>query len=189
MPFFQSKICLKTLCLLSALTSLTVGADEIMLDNFELNPEQRWRYVSDQVMGGISNGQVVYRKEGDVSYAHMTGIVSTENNGGFIQLRTGVVKGVAEKSAGVILRVRGEPQKYYVHLRTRGTVLPWQFYQASFDIDKQWQTIKVPFSAFKGSSKWLKSAVNSGSIRSIGVVAFGRDHIADVQIAAIGFYD
>ncbi|MFT7500507.1 MAG: hypothetical protein ACI85Z_001152, partial [Rheinheimera aquimaris] len=31
-------------------------------------------------------------------------------------------------------------------------------------------------------------AVKSSSIRSIGIVAFGRDHIADIEIAEIGFY-
>tara|TARA_B110000046_G_scaffold184626_1_gene223636 strand:+ start:8783 stop:9352 length:570 start_codon:yes stop_codon:yes gene_type:complete len=189
MPFLQIKNRLKNLCLLTIVLSVTVVADEIMLDNFESNPEQRWRYVSDQVMGGVSIGQVVYRQQGDVSYAHMTGTVSTENNGGFIQLRSSIAKGAAAQSTGVTLRVRGIPQKYYVHLRTRGTVLPWQYYQASFDIDKQWRTIKVPFSAFKRSGKWLNSAIDPSFIRSIGVVAFGRDHSADIQITEIGFYN
>lgn len=188
MPFSQIKKRLKWLFLFIVALSAATAADEMMMENFELNPEQRWRYVSDQVMGGVSSGQVVYAQQGDVSYAHMTGTVSTENNGGFIQLRSSVAKGTTTEAAGVILRVRGVPQKYYVHLRTRGTVLPWQYYQATFAIDEQWQTIKVPLSDFQRSGKWLSSAVTPSSIRSIGVVAFGRDHIADIQIAEIGFY-
>ena len=85
MPFLQIKKRLKGFCLFTIAFSATVVADEMILENFESNPEQRWRYVSDQVMGGVSTGQVVYAQEGDVSYAHMTGTVSTENNGGFIQ--------------------------------------------------------------------------------------------------------
>ena len=93
MAFLQISMRLKCLCLFTIALSATLVADEMILENFESNPEQRWRYVSDQVMGGVSTGQVVYIQEGDVNYAHMTGSVSTENNGGFIQLRSNVAKG------------------------------------------------------------------------------------------------
>ena len=189
MPFLQIKKRLKGFCLFTIAFSATVVADEMILENFESNPEQRWRYVSDQVMGGVSTGQVVYAQDGDVSYAHMTGTVSTENNGGFIQLRSNIAKGTTAQVAGVTLRVRGVPQRYFVHLRTRGTVLPWQYYQANFDIDEQWQTIRLPLSDFERSGNWLGSSINASSIRSIGVVAFGRDHIADIQISEVGFYN
>jgi hypothetical protein len=46
----------------------------------------------------------------------------------------------------------------------------------------------VPLTAFARSGSWLGKAVNPKSIRSIGIVAFGRDHSADIQIAEIGFY-
>jgi hypothetical protein len=189
MAFLQIKKRLKGLCLFTIALSATVVADEMIMENFESNPEQRWSYVSDQVMGGVSTGQVVYAQQGDVSYAHMTGSVSTENNGGFIQLRSNIAKGTTAQVSGVTLRVRGVPQRYFVHLRTRGTVLPWQYYQAGFDIDEQWQTIRLPLSDFERSGKWLGAAINPSSIRSIGVVAFGRDHTADIQISEVGFYN
>ena len=56
-----------------------------MIENFKLQPETRWRFFTDDVMGGVSTGQVTFLKEGNQTYAHMTGNVSTENNGGFIQ--------------------------------------------------------------------------------------------------------
>ena len=179
---------LRQLAVVSIALSGLVYGDELMFENFESNPEQRWRYVSDQVMGGVSTGQVTYGQEGDVSYAHMTGTVSTENNGGFIQLRTKVIKDTASSAQGVTLRVRGAPQKYFIHLRTSGTVLPWQYYQGSFDISEEWRTIRVPLNDFVRSGSWLRDAIQPQSIRSIGVVAFGRDHFADIQIAEIGFY-
>ena len=192
MLLLQSRKTLRQLSLVAVfVTSALSGAvngDTLMVENFESNPEQRWSYVSDQVMGGVSTGQVTYEQEGEVTYAHMTGTVSTENNGGFIQLRSRIAKGSAEGAVGVVLLVRGKPQKYFVHLRTSGTILPWQYYQASFDIDEQWQTIRIPLSDFARSGSWLGTAVNSASIRSIGVVAFGRDHVADIQIAEVGFY-
>ena len=162
---------------------------DIMFENFESNPEQRWRYVSDRVMGGVSTGKVIYAQQGDLHYAHMTGTVSTLNNGGFIQLRTNIARGSTAQVAGITLRVRGKPQKYFVHLRTRGTVLPWQYYQAAFEISEQWQTVRLPLDQFAPSGDWLSRAIKPASIRSIGVVAFGRDHTADIKIAEVGFFD
>ncbi len=159
-----------------------------MMENFKSQPEARWSYVSDQVMGGISQGQLVFKTQQGESIAHMTGQVSTENNGGFIQFRTSIAKGTTATASGVTLRVRGNGQQYYIHLRTSGTLLPWQYYQTSYQTSKQWQTINIPLDDFVASSKWLKSKIKPGSIRSIGVVAFGRDHSADIQVAEIGFY-
>ena len=180
-----------------AICAIAIGANafadgdggDIMFENFESNPEQRWRYVSDRVMGGVSTGKVIYAQQEDIHYAHMTGTVSTLNNGGFIQLRANIARGSTAQVAGITLRVRGKPQKYFVHLRTRGTVLPWQYYQAAFEISEQWQTIRLPLDQFAPSGDWLSRAIKPASIRSIGVVAFGRDHTADIKIAEVGFFD
>ena len=180
-----------------AICAIAIGANafadgdggDIMFENFESNPEQRWRYVSDRVMGGVSTGKVIYAQQEDIHYAHMTGTVSTLNNGGFIQLRTNIARGSTAQVAGITLRVRGKLQKYFVHLRTRGTVLPWQYYQAAFEISEQWQTVRLPLDQFAPSGDWLSRAIKPASIRSIGVVAFGRDHTADIKIAEVGFFD
>jgi len=168
--------------------STAVIAEPLMMENFESQPESRWSYVSDQVMGGVSQGQLLFKTEQGESFAHMTGQVSTENNGGFIQFRTSIPKGSTATASGITLKVRGNSQQYYIHLRSSGTILPWQYYQASFQASDQWQTIKIPLSAFAASGKWLRKQIKPSSIRSVGVVAFGRDHRADIQISEIGFY-
>ena len=164
---------------------------DIMIDNFDADSMIRWTYVSDQVMGGVSEGSakmVTDRDDGD-SYAHMVGSVSTANNGGFIQLRTSLSAGVDKKAAGVYIKARGNGQKYYIHLRTRGTMLPWQYYQGTFDVSEQWQVIRLPLDAFKASGSWIRKSALPKSIRSIGIVAYGRNHQADIQISEIGFYE
>ena len=164
---------------------------DIMIDNFDADSMVRWSYVSDQVMGGVSEGSakmVTDRDNGD-SYAHMVGSVSTANNGGFIQLRTSLSAGVDKNAAGVYIKARGNGQKYYIHLRTRGTMLPWQYYQGTFDVSEQWQVIRLPLDAFKASGSWIRKSALPKSIRSIGIVAYGRDHQADIQISEIGFYE
>ena len=45
--------------LLLALTaSGTAQAEDAMLDDFGAKPETRWQFVSDRVMGGVSDGQL-----------------------------------------------------------------------------------------------------------------------------------
>jgi hypothetical protein len=167
---------------------LTLG-ETMQADKFEADPQQRWIYISDQVMGGVSQGQLQFEQQGDEEYARMTGRVSTENNGGFIQFRKKIEKGATESALGVYLRVRGNSEGYFVHLRTAGTLLPWQYYQASFKPTDDWQVIKLPLTDFAKSSSWLRSTVKADAIRSIAVVAFGKDYEAEIDVAEIGFYD
>ena len=164
---------------------------DIMIDNFDANSEVRWDYVSDQVMGGVSEGSARLGTDSDTgdTYAHMVGDVSTANNGGFIQLRTRLSSGADKNAAGIYIKVRGNGQKYYIHLRTKGTMMPWQYYQGAFDVSEQWQVIRLPLDSFKPSGSWLRKTALPKSIRSVGIVAYGRDHEADIQVSEIGFYE
>jgi hypothetical protein len=176
------------ICLSLYLIPSSAAEEPLMIDNFESQPELRWDYISDQVMGGVSEGSLVFDSEGGNAFAHLTGKVSIENNGGFIQLRREVAGASVVSAAGTYLKVRGNGQRYYLHLRTSRTLLPWQYYQASFQTTERWQVIKVPLTAFAPSSSWSSKTVKPDSLRSIGIVAYGRDHIADIEIAEIGFY-
>lgn len=170
------------------LLPLSATAEDIMIENFELQPETRWRFFTDSVMGGVSTGQVAFLKEGDRSYAHMTGAVSTENNGGFIQMRMDLPDGAPEDATGVRLIVRGNDQKYFVHLRSSGTLLPWQYYQAGFAVTGDWGEVRLPFDTFRRSGRLLRAEPLAGSLRSIAIVAYGRDHQAEIDVREAGFY-
>jgi hypothetical protein len=177
--------------LIALLISMPLSAangDKLLTYGFDADSRLNWAYFSDQVMGGVSEGTVDYRDENGASYAHMTGSVSTENNGGFIQIRRAVAKGSVSSAVGVYVKVRGNSQNYFIHLRTSGTVLPWQYYQAGFDTTEEWQTVRLPFAEFERSGSWLRKSLSPNSIRSIGILAYGRDHQADIDIAEIGFY-
>lgn len=136
-----------------------------------------WRFFSDQVMGGVSSGQAQVGDQG----LHLTGDVSTANNGGFIQARTDV-QGFAADTTGIEITVRGDGQPYFIHLRTSGTMLPWQYYQAEFPTTDDWQTIRLPWTAFQASGRLLRDAPRPNTIRGLALVAFGRDHAADVTL-------
>lgn len=163
-------------------------AEETMVERFEAGAEERWRFFTDQVMGGVSTGRVTLLSEGAVRFARMTGEVSTENRGGFIQMRLDLSPGAAAGATGVRLRLRGNGERYFVHLRTRGTRLPWQYYQAGFDAGPDWSEVRLPFTEFRASGGPLARTPDAERLTSLGVVAYGRDHAAEIDVAEIGFY-
>ena len=112
-----------------------------------------WRGVSDRVMGGISEASVVRDVIDGRPGLRLTGDVRLENNGGFIQasLDLTTADGALDVSdfKGVRLLVRGNGERYSVHLRTPDNVRPWQSYRAYFTAGAEWQTIDLPFDAFE----------------------------------------
>lgn len=138
-----------------------------------------WTYLADTVMGGESRGQARI-EDGAL---HLAGEVSTANRGGFIQART-EVEGAPGTARGLVIRVRGNGEAYFIHLRTRRTRLPWQYYQARFETGPDWRDVILPWAAFAPSGGLLPSPPASGDVRSVGLVAYGRDHRADVWLAA-----
>jgi len=164
-----------------------VWSETVILDDFSAKNQLQWTYISDKVMGGVSEGKLAFLQDEQGAYAKLSGQVSTQNNGGFIQFRTDL-KNIDKGFQGIYAKVKGNDQQYFIHLRTRGTILPWQYYQSGFTAGEEWKIIKLPMNSFMPSSKWLKKTIGSSSIRSVGLVAFGRDHSANLEVSEIGFY-
>lgn len=165
-----------------------VSAQQARIEDFTMQPETRWRFFTDTVMGGVSTGQTAFLQEDGTAFARMTGRVSTANRGGFIQMRMDLSNPPPEGTTGVRLVVRGNDQRYFVHLRTSGTILPWQYYQAGFEVTENWAEVRLPFDAFAASGALLRSVPKSGSLSSVAVVAYGRDHEARIDVREVGFY-
>lgn len=153
-----------------------------------LSDQTRWTCFSDQVMGGVSVGGVRFEADAGLPVMHLTGTVSTANRGGFLQVRTMLDTSLPATAQGVLIDARGNDQRYFIHLRTRGTMLPWQYYQASFDVTTVWHQARIPFDVFAPSGRLLRNTPDPAAIRSLGIVAFGRDHVADLSVRAVGFY-
>ena len=85
------------------------------------------------------------------------------------------------------LIVRGNAQRYFVHLRTGGTLLPWQYYQAGFEVTESWSDVRLPLDAFKASGALLRDRPEATSLTSVAVVAYGRDHDARIDVREVGF--
>jgi Complex I intermediate-associated protein 30 (CIA30) len=161
---------------------------QTVIEDFTMQPETRWRFFTDQVMGGVSIGGIAFAQEDGASFARMTGRVCTVNRGGFIQIRLDLAAPPPEGTTGVRLIVRGNTQRYFVHLRTGGTLLPWQYYQAGFDVTESWTEVRLPLDAFKASGALLRDVLNPASLTSLAVVAYGRDHDARIDVREISFY-
>ena len=142
----------------------------------------RWEYLADTVMGGVSQGAAEIAD----GVLRLKGVVSTANRGGFIQARSAWPAGLPAATTALRLRVRGNGGRYFIHLRTRGTRLPWQYYQQGFDTGPRWAEVTLPLAGFSASGALMAGRVRPEDIRSIGLVAYGRDHVADVSLAALG---
>jgi hypothetical protein len=115
-----------------------------LIEDFTMQPETRWRFFTDQVMGGVATGSVAFTQEDGTSFARMTGHVSNASRGGFIQMRLDLAGPPPTGTTVVLLIARGNAQRYFVHLRTDGTLLPWQYYQAGFDVTESWTEVRLP---------------------------------------------
>ena len=162
-------------------------AEETMIQ-LSLSDPSRWAYFSDQVMGGVSEGRAIFEQIDGQLALRLTGMVSTANRGGFIQARTELGAPLPAKAQGVILNVRGNDQTYFVHLRTTRTLLPWQFYQASFEVSDTWKEVRIPFGKFAPYGRFLRKTFDVRAVRSLAIAAFGRDHNADLSVRFVGFY-
>ena len=161
---------------------------QTVIEDFTMQPENRWRFFTDQVMGGVSTGGVAFAQENGTPFARMTGRVSTANRGGFIQMRLDLASPPPQGTTGVQLVVRGNAQRYFVHLRTGGTLLPWQYYQAGFDVTENWSTVRLPLDRFTASGAFLRNLPRPASLTSVAVVAYGRDHDAQIDVREVSFY-
>ena len=146
-----------------------------------------WVFFSDQVMGGRSEGKAKVFTNAEPQFIRLEGNVTTANNGGFIQIRTSV-SGLTEKLKGISLKIRGNGERYYVFIRTAGTMLPWQYYKADFLTKREWSEVHIEFKSFIRSSAWLGQKILPEKIKSIGIVAFGRDHKALIDVASLQFF-
>ena len=172
------------------LNAENLKTENMIIDNLTPEKNQEWIFFTDRVMGGISSGKLEVDSENGSKFYRMTGDVSTANNGGFIQFRADLTKlSDAEKIFnGIKIKVRGNDENYNIHIRTNLTVLPWQYYSLEFYAPNKWTEIKLPFNSFKRSNFYQPKNFKSSDIRTLGIVAYGRDYIADLDVGLIEFY-
>lgn len=160
------------------------------LDVWPANPNLRWRLVTDAVMGGASNGTLAKEKLEGREAALMRGDISTDNNGGFIQMALDLAPGGisfdASAFTGLEIDVLGNGESYGAHLRTEDMTRPQQSYRQGFVAAGQWQTLRLPFLEF--APHRIDIPLNTRRIMRIGLVAIGRKFAVHLAVARLAFY-
>jgi hypothetical protein len=177
-----------TFILIVFLMIKNINSDEIIFEKFHKDSLENWQFISDQVMGGVSFGEFQIISRESFSYLRMTGFVSLENNGGFIQVRKKIDKLNNKKFQEIKLKCRGNNNQYFIHIRTKFTILPWQYYQLGFFVSDSWNEIKLDLNDFKRSGKILPKSIKSNHITSIALVAFGKQQRVNLEVSEIIFY-
>ena len=163
--------------------------DDRQLGDFRTLHGTSWRLVTDQVMGGISDGQLTVDEAAGRPCIRLHGRVRLENSGGFLQAALdlkGEASGAFSSYEGVLLDVYGNGESYNVHLRTAAARLPWQSYRASFQAPARWQTVRLPFSRFEPYR--INTTLDVSQMRRIGIVAIGRAYSADLCLGRLALY-
>ena len=171
-------------------SSVVFSKDQISIPFTEENARY-WQYISDQTMGGVSDGQAILDKDGDMIFARLTGNVSTANNGGFIQIRTNFsfvdLINTNKDLKGILLNTKGNGETYHIFIRTSEDRSYRDFYSATFTTNDNWEIVDLPFSKFK--HRYSNRSLDGNDIRTFGIVAYGRNFYSDVSVSEISFYD
>ncbi|ABD86808.1 CIA30 family protein [Rhodopseudomonas palustris] len=151
---------------------------------------RNWQLITDAVMGGISRGAIAEEIVDGRAAVRMRGAVSTDNNGGFIQIALDLAAAGAMIDAsgfeGIALDVAGNGESYGVHLRTPDVSRPQQSWRQGFVATREWQTILLPFAQFVPHR--IDIALDPSRLRRIGLVAIGREFDADLSVARLALY-
>ena len=151
-----------------------------------------WEGFTDRVMGGKSDMRVGIEYEDGKPHLAMSGNVSLENNGGFIQARL-LLAGKrrsfdASAFSGLRLNARGRGDDYYVFLRTTGNVLPWSFFMAKLPVSQEWGEVLIPWSSFVKGDFGSFFTLNTRKLVSIAVVAYKKEFSAKLDVRQISLY-
>lgn len=173
----------------TALAALVFAAPAIAQEaTLDLNPQ--WEYVADTVMGGVSSGQIDVLQIDGRSATRLTGQVSLDNNGGFVQMAFDLAAEDTTFDAsayqGIQITLRGNNETYDLRLRTDELARPWHSFRTHVTATGEWQTLRVPFDAFVPHRTDV--TLDTTRLRRFGVLAIGRVFEADVAVANIGFY-
>lgn len=181
-----------SIILLGASHYMNAGAGDTgqrVISDFSEQDAERWRMVTDGVMGGRSSGKLEFEHLDGRDCLRLRGQVSLENNGGFVQMALDwSAEEIDDVGAymGLALMVYGNGEDYNIHLRTQGLWLPWQAYRATFETQARWTTVELPFAGFTPYKTGKPLAVDK--IKRIGIVAIGREFTADVCVARLALY-
>ncbi|MEO0389723.1 MAG: CIA30 family protein [Pseudomonadota bacterium] len=135
--------------------------------------ELNWIFGADTVMGGVSEGYV----QRDGNAARLTGTVSLDNNGGFIQMAADVA---GLDGSGLRFQTRGDGAAYVLSLRTTALTRPWQSFRLHFVAPQAWTDVTLRFADVQAHR--TDAVFHATQVRRLGVLAVGTARNVDVAV-------
>lgn len=149
-----------------------------------------WRGFSDRVMGGISNAELSADRVAGRNCIRLSGNVTRESNGGFIQMALYFGRNYDELDGsaykGIDLLVYGNNEDYNIHVRTADCSWHDESYRLTFFAKPEWQRLRVPWEVFQANR--INQPLNPARLKRIAVLGWMREFEADVALAEISLY-
>ncbi|UQB41914.1 CIA30 family protein [Thiomicrospira microaerophila] len=149
---------------------------------------QAWDYVSDQVMGGQSQGQILQQQEKSGGWVTcLQGEVSLENNGGFIQMQfdLSAIKDISQFD-GFYVTWRGLAPAVAAHLKTSELRQPWQSYKNNLFPALDWKNDYWTFSQFAPYRTGIP--LNLERLTRFGLLAIGQAGGVNLCVRELGLF-
>ena len=117
----------------------------------------------------------------------MSGIVTTENNGGFVRLSNRVdIK--SNDFQGIKFKAKGNNEAYEIHITLKGIKMPpWSYLSTAFDVTDDWKEYRIEFKDLK-SYGFAAVSMKPKNIRDISFAGYGRDFEVDLAIKEISLF-
>lgn len=146
---------------------MTISAPMVLSDFSEDKATDNWYIVNDGVMGGKSEGEFSFDKEG---YALFAGDVSLKNNGGFTSVRYDFdTKNISGKTVAKI-ELKGDKKNYQFRTKEEGESR-FQF-KYEFETSGKWETIEIPLKEMTPTWRGMRPDVPNFSATTINQIGF-----------------
>jgi hypothetical protein len=159
----------------------------MILTDFSRPDQPPWRCFTDRVMGGRSDATATVTNVQGRRALRLTGQLSLENRGGFVQVALPLGERGAPFDAARFRAIRltacGHAPATLIHLRSADTILPWSHYGAAFTLPRAWAEVDIPFEAFEPSG--MAPPLDRSALTRLGVVAGKAAGPVDIGIARV----
>lgn len=125
-----------------------------------------WRVTNDTVMGGISSSQIYLN---DSENGVFSGLVSTENNGGFAMTRKPLLVNFNASAKFVELRVKGDNKNYQLRIKSQRNQRYWHI--QTFNTTDSWEIIRLPLKDFYASFRGYRLDIDNFNANKIEEIA------------------
>ena len=150
------------LSILSLITNFSSG-QTIDIKN---NNNNKWYIVNDDVMGGVSKGNISYINNTLI----FKGEISLDNNGGFSSIRKYPKNIFVNKNNKIVLTLKGDGKTYY--LRVKSNINDYYSYTIPFKTTNNWEIITLQLSDFYPTFRGQKLNMDNFNKRTIQEIGF-----------------